>query len=324
MTIAAPVPTAGRDRARLASEPGPEGVDHSYPGARRPDRHRWVDSHGLRLSTWEWGPADGPPVLFAHGGFDFAGTYDCLAPLLADEGWRVVAWDQRGHGDSDHAPLYSWEADLRDAAAVLASVTDGALPVLGHSKGGALALQLADACPHRVSRLVNLDGLPSARSWPDVPEHHRTRLRAEELEAWLDHRAAAGTKDRRPGTIEDLATRRGRMNPRLDPAWLRYVVPIGARRSDDGWRWKIDPSMRMGGFGPWRPEWSMWRLPSLGMPVLCVLGLELEVMGWGTLPEDVVPNLPPGGRYVGLDGAGHFLHIEQPRRIADLVLEHLS
>jgi pimeloyl-ACP methyl ester carboxylesterase len=310
-------------RARLASE-APEHGPHDLPGARRPDRHRWVDGHGLRLSVWEWGAPDGPPLLLAHGGFDFAGTYDGLAPLLADAGYRVVSWDQRGHGDSGHAPLYSWEADVRDAAAVLATLGPDPVPIVGHSKGGALVLQLAEACPHRVSRLVNLDGLPSARSWPDVPEHHRSRLRAEELAGWLDHRAETAGKERRPGTLDELAARRGRMNERLTPEWLRYLVPIGARLDADGWRWKIDPSMRMGGFGPWRPEWSMWRLPSLGMPVLCVLGLEREGMGWGTLPEDVVPYLPPQGRFVGLDDVGHFVHVEQPRRVADLILEHFA
>ena len=70
-------------------------------------------------------------------GFDFARTFDVFAPLLADAGWRVVSWDQRGRGDSQHAALYSWEADLRDAVAVVDSVTAGALPVVGHSKGGA-------------------------------------------------------------------------------------------------------------------------------------------------------------------------------------------
>ncbi|WP_421117901.1 alpha/beta fold hydrolase [Aquihabitans daechungensis] len=136
-----------------------EAVDlAAYAGARRPDRRRSVDSGGIELCVWEWGAADAPAILFAHGGFDFAGTYDTLAPLVADRGWRVVSWDQRGHGDSQHAHLYSWDADLRDAAAVLDSVTDGAVPVLGHSKGGALMLQLADALPHRVSHVINLDG----------------------------------------------------------------------------------------------------------------------------------------------------------------------
>jgi pimeloyl-ACP methyl ester carboxylesterase len=296
----------------------------AYPGARRPDRRRTVESGGIELSVWEWGDEGAPPILFAHGGFDFAGTYDTLAPLVADQGWRVVSWDQRGHGDSQHAHLYSWDADLRDAVAVLDSTSAGAVPILGHSKGGALMLQLADALPHRVSHVVNLDGLPSARSWPDVPDHHRTRLLNGELAGWLDHRRAAADKIRRPGTIDELAERRGRMNPRMDPEWLRYLVPIGAYEQADGWRWKIDASMRMGGFGPWRPEWSMSRLPSLGMPVLCILGLDIEVMGWGTLPEDVVPNLPAGARFVPLDGVGHFVHIEKPSVVADLTLELIS
>lgn len=272
---------------------------------------------------WEWGDPDAPPVLFVHGGFDFAGTYDLLAPIVADAGWRVVTWDQRGHGDSSKGHLYSWAADLRDAVAVIDTLGVRSLPVVGHSKGGALMLQLADALPHRVTRLVNLDGLPSARSWPDVPDHHRTRMANGELTAWLDHRRGATTKTRRPGTIEELAARRGRMNPRLDPAWLEYVVPIGGFERPDGWRWKIDPSMRLGGFGPWRPEWSMSLLPSLPMPVLCVLGLDVEVMGWGTLPEDVEPNLPVDGRLVPLEGVGHFMHIEQPGAVAELILEHL-
>ena len=114
------------------------------------------------------------------------------------------------------------------------------------------------------------------------------------------------------------------MNPRLSKEWLRYLVTVGARQDPDGWRWKIDPALRLGGFGPWRPEWSMWRLPSLGMPVMCVLGLEVEVMGWGTLPQDVTPYLPTGARFIPLDGTGHFVHIEKPRAIADLVIEFLA
>lgn len=272
----------------------------------------------------EWGDPDAPAVLLAHGGFDFAGTFDRFAPLLADAGWRVVSWDQRGHGDSEHCELYSWEADVRDAIDVLDTVGPQPVPVIGHSKGGSLMLHLAEACPQRVSHLVNLDGLPSARSMPDVAEHTRTRLLAADLTGWLDHRRRAHEAQRKPGTLDGLAERRQRVNPRLSLDWLRYLVTIGAAESADGWRWKIDPSMRMGGFGPWRPEWSMRRLPSLGMPVLAVLGLEIEVMGWGTRPEDVYPYLPPGGRFVPLDGTGHFVHIEKPEVVADLVLEFLA
>ncbi len=295
----------------------------TFPGARRPDRRRDVDVHGLRLAVWEWGAESSPPLLLAHGGFDFAGTMDGFAARLADAGWRVVSWDQRGHGDSDHAVLYNFDCDVRDALYVLDSTTQHPVPFVGHSKGGGVVMQLADAMPHRCSHLVNLDGLPSRRHWPDVADHERARLVTGELEAWLAHRQRSGTKVRRPGTIDELAERRRKMNPRSSIEWLRYLVPIGARHDDDGWRWKLDPSMRFGGFGPWRPDWSLLRMPGLGMPFLGILGMHMEEMGWGVKPADVEPYLPMGAEFHALD-TGHFVHIEQPRAVADIVLDFLA
>ena len=295
-----------------------------YPGAAAPARTRRVDAHGVGIAVHEWGDEDAPPLLITHGGADFARTFDVFAPLLAAGGWRVVAWDHRGHGDSDHAALYSWDADLRDAFAVLRSTTDRPVPVLGHSKGGALLMGLAEAVPHRVKALVNLDGLPSRRKLPDVANRERVRLLAGDLEDWLDRRRAAAQADRRPGTIAELAARRARMNPRHDLRWLRYLVTVGARRYRDGWRWKLDPIIRGGGFGPWRPDWALWRMSSLPQPFFGVIGLVPEVMTSGNRPEEVREHLPRGGRLLVLDDVGHFVHIEQPDRIAAEVLDFLG
>ncbi len=312
------------DEGSATAKPTTFSEARGYPGASRPDRRRDVDSGGVGIAVSEWGDPDDPPLALAHGGFDFAGTFDVFAPMLAAGGWRVVAWDQRGHGDSDRAHLYSWEADLRDAAAVVATLGAQPLPFVGHSKGGNLVTHLANALPHRISALVNLDGLPSHRAMSDMADHERARRVREEMHAWLAHRRSLVDKQRRPGSIDDLARRRGRMNPRMSSQWLRYLVTVGAEQSGDGWRWKIDPSMRMGGFGPWRPQWSLLQLPAVGVPVLGVLGLEAELMGWGTKPEEVAPYLPSQSEFVGLDGVGHFVHIERPRQVADLVLEFLS
>jgi pimeloyl-ACP methyl ester carboxylesterase len=264
-------------------------------------------------------------ILLAHGGFDFAGTFDIFAPLLADAGWRAVSWDARGHGSSQPAVLYSWTADLRDAVAVLDDVSPiDPVVLLGHSKGGGIMLDLAHSQPHRLTHLVNLDGLPSRHNVPDLADHERTKMLRSELEGWLDRRRRAATIERKPDTIEGLAARRQRMNPRLPTEWLEYLVTIGGVERDDGWRWRIDPTIRPGGFGPWRPEWSMQRLPGIGVPVLGVLGLEPEVMGWGTKPADVIPNAPPVFRFEALEGVGHFVHIEQPRLVADVVLGFLA
>ncbi|HTO01677.1 MAG TPA: alpha/beta hydrolase [Microthrixaceae bacterium] len=297
---------------------------HVPDGARRPDRRRVVSATGVEISVAEWGDENDPAIFMAHGGFDFAETFNRFAPMLADAGYRVVTWDQRGHGDSQWAHLYNWEADERDGAAVLATLPEGPIPFLGHSKGGSLMMALAEVAPHRVSALVNLDGLPSGNNMPDVSERERTRMQGEEMEAWLEHRRSLIGKQRRPGTLAELAERRGRMNPRMSREWLEYLVTVGGRQDEDGWRWKLDPTMRMGGFGPWRPEWAMLRLPGLGAPVLGVLGAEFETMGWGTTAADVKQYLPPGARLVSLEDVGHFVHIEKPRLVADLVLEFLS
>jgi pimeloyl-ACP methyl ester carboxylesterase len=297
----------------------------TYPGAVAPAREYLVDADGVAIAVHEWGAEDDPAVLLVHGGFDFARTFDAFAPRLAGAGWRVVAYDHRGHGDSAHAHLYSWDADLRDAIAVLDHVAPGrAVPVIGHSKGGALMIQLADAQPFRFSRLVNLDGIPCKRRIPDVAEHERTKMLGGEVAAWLDHRRSTADARRKPGTIEEVARRRGRMNPRLPIEWLRYLVTVGGFESEDGWRWKIDPTMRFGGFGPWRPEWALMRLPGLAMPFLGVLVSEVEEMGWGTFPHHVEPYLPPDGRLEFLRGVGHFAHIEQPDEVAALLLDFLG
>ncbi len=297
----------------------------AYPGAQTPDRQHMVDVGGLRLAVHEWGDVDAPPFFFVHGGMDFGRTYDEFAPRIAAHGWRVVVWDQRGHGDSEHAALYGWDADLRDAMAVMDEISAGRpAPVLGHSKGGSLMIQLADAQPYRFTHVINVDGIPARRRGSDVAEHERTKMLTSELRDWLAHRRRTAYTQRKPGTFEELAKRRARMNPRLSMDWLRHLVSVGAREDPDGWRWKIDASMRFGGFGPWRPEWTLLKLPGLPMPFLGILGGQTEEMGWGTVPREVLPYLPLGSHCEIVEDAGHFVHIEQPALVAEMVRDFVG
>jgi pimeloyl-ACP methyl ester carboxylesterase len=302
-----------------------QAARYAYPGARAPERRRWVASHGVRLCAVEWGDPQAPPLLLAHGGSDFARTFDVFAPLLAAGGYRVVSWDHRGHGDSDHAALYSWEADLRDALVVLDSTSREPLPLVGHSKGGGLLLDIALFYPERVTRLVSIDGLPSTRrrGRRDLSQEERVQGRAEMLERWLDHRRRAHDVQRKPGTVEELARRRGEMNPRLPFEWLCYLVTAGGRQDADGWRWKLDPALRMGGFGPWRPGWILAQLPTLAVPTLGLVSRVVEPMGWGSSADELRPHLAPRTVVEDVEGLGHFLHIEAPERIATRVLDFL-
>ena len=295
-----------------------------FPGAQAPDRSYRVDAAGVGIAVHEWGERHAPPLLAIHGGFDFARTLDVFAPLVAAGGWRVVSWDHRNHGDSELVAMHGFAADLRDAAWVLKSLTDGPVPVLGHSKGGALSLRLADSWPHRVSHLINIDGMPARRKMPDVSDTERTKLLSTELAGWLDHHRRASTGQRKSDTLEGLARRRAKMNPRLTHEWLCYLVTAGARHDPDGWRWKIDPMMRMGGFGPWRPDWAIEGLAGLAMPFLGIVGDQSEPMGWEASEEELRPFVPRHARLETVAGTGHFVHIEEPDKVAALVLEFLG
>lgn len=282
-----------------------------------------MDAHGVQLAVYEWGDPAAPPLVLVHGGFDFARTFDVFAPLLADAGYRVVAFDHRGHGDSQHAELYSWLADQRDLLAVVDSVSRTPFPVIGHSKGGALLLNVIEALPHRFTRFVAIDGLPFRRMPPDMPDRGHTLMMREEVARWLDQRRTAADRQRKPGTLDGLAERRARMNPRLSHEWLRYLVQQGGREDADGWRWKIDPSVGPGGFGPWRMRWTTDRLPGFPIPLLALIPTEMEQMGWNVTRADLEPFLPSGARLVVMQDTGHFIHIERPAETAALVLDFL-
>ena len=67
-----------------------------------PRSRRVSAAHGLELHLLEWS-TEGVPMLLLHGFGNEAHLWDDFAPLVAPH-YRVLALDQRGHGDSDHDP----------------------------------------------------------------------------------------------------------------------------------------------------------------------------------------------------------------------------
>src|SRR3970040_2037245 len=78
---------------------------------------REIRLSGLRFHYVEWGTAAAPPLVLLHGFTGHARTWDDFAASVAD-GFRVLALDQRGHGDSDRAPHGDSEIAPEGAARV--------------------------------------------------------------------------------------------------------------------------------------------------------------------------------------------------------------
>ena len=124
-------------------------------------RERQVDVGGaggeLRVRVREW-PGDGPPVVLVHGLASNARIWDAVAPRLAER-FRVVAYDQRGHGLSDK-PVggYGFSQVVSDLRGLIRALELGHPTLVGHSWGGNVVLEYAATYADDVAGLVLVDG----------------------------------------------------------------------------------------------------------------------------------------------------------------------
>ncbi len=117
----------------------------------------WVDIGDLKVRYLDWG-GDGVPLLALHGLASTAHWYDIVAPLLRDR-YRIIAPDQRGHGQTTSAPSgYDWQTLSEDLTGLLDHVGLDQVAVMGHSWGGNVATNFAANFPSRVTRLIMIDG----------------------------------------------------------------------------------------------------------------------------------------------------------------------
>lgn len=117
---------------------------------------------GMRLRYFEQGPATGPAVLLLHGYTDSSFSFSRILPLLPSD-WRVIAIDQRGHGESDRPEAgYTIDDFATDALEVMDALDVPSAVVVGHSMGSFIARRMAERAPDRVAHLVLLGSAPSA------------------------------------------------------------------------------------------------------------------------------------------------------------------
>jgi pimeloyl-ACP methyl ester carboxylesterase len=140
----------------------------------------------------------GPAVLLLHG---FGASYEVnwarpgIADALVTSGRRVIAYDARGHGQSDkpHDPqAYEHDAMVRDAQALLDLVGVDAVDVVGYSMGSIVSSRLAAVEPR--ARSLVLGGI-GGRVGRAADEDRRARIAAA-LEARAGERGAADAEAR--------------------------------------------------------------------------------------------------------------------------------
>ena len=115
---------------------------------------RFVQANGIRHHYLEWGDAGDPPLLMLHATGLCAGPWKPLARNLA-QCYRVLAFDQRGHGDTDKSEKgYRFEYAGEDLAAVVEGMGLERPRVIGHSSGGLATIIAANLLPRRFGPVV--------------------------------------------------------------------------------------------------------------------------------------------------------------------------
>lgn len=233
-----------------------------------------------------------------HGLAGHALEWASVADRLVDS-YRVVAFDQRGHGASTTHPVdVSRAAFVDDVVAVIEQLHLGPVVLVGQSMGAHTALLAAAARPDLVSRLVLIEGgvggggpgasdgvITWLKQWP-TPFAGKT--------AAIDY-FGGGQLGR--GWSDGLADTSAGLVPRFDVEVMHEAIL--AVHGEERW-----------------DEWS-----SIRQPVLLVKARD------GFLPQaeaDRMLATNPHVRLVTIDGAGHDVHLEAPDKLAAALLPFLD
>ena len=223
---------------------------------------------------------DGPPVLLSHGYSATGRMWDGQLAAFSDR-HRVIAWDMRGHGETESPgdpALYSADATVADMKALLSHLGIARGVIGGLSLGGYVSLMFALTHPEMVRALVICDSGPGYRN-AEAREawNRRAHERAAELEArGLD--ALGGRSREMRESMRYHASAQG-----LAHAARGMLAQTGSRVIDG--------------------------LPSIRVPTLVIVGDRDEPF---LAPCRYIASKIPGARLEVIEGAGHSSNLDQP------------
>lgn len=249
--------------------------------------------HDTTIRYTVTGQSDGPTFAFIHGWGCDRTDYDAVTGFLSDR-YRVIAIDLAEHGESRSArEVWTIEEFGRDVVAVLTAEAAHSVVVVGHSLGGAVAVETARLLPAAVSHVVALDGLHYLSLYPAQDERQARAV----LQPFYDDFDAATR-----GMVE------GGSPEGTDPARTNaYFTKMAAVRQPAGLRaieglvdWDMDAAL-----GDVREPVTLFAVRSL-------IGQE-AIERYGDR-IDIVP----------VDLGSHHFHVESPEGTAELLIQVVS
>ena len=184
-------------------------------------------SDGAETTVQQWGER-GPVIVGVHGLGASRRGWARIGEKLADR-YRVVAYDQRGHGDGAPSGPMTFERGVHDLADVVASLGEPVHALMGHSWGGAIVI--AGGPPLDVARVAAIDPMLRVEQgvWSGnvLPEYQKMFAQTlQEREASIRRSYAALPE------IEVEAKMHATRKLALEP-----IVALGGENGIDDGRW---------------------------------------------------------------------------------------
>lgn len=283
----------------------------------------FLDRQQLRLHYRVSGSPSSPAVILVHGGMDHCRTWDEIAENLSSE-YQVITPDLRGHGDSGWASdgHYRTDADLCDLAKLIETRKLEKVSIVGHSRGGDIALRFSSVFPDMVERVVAIEGTNVSLAERDG---HEARPIAGRLRTWICERMNQEMRpERRFKSVEDAAQRIRLKDRELNESAAYHLALHGLRKNHDGtFSWKFDPMMKVQPILDIssRQLAELWR--NISCPVLLIRGS--GCLGWSADPRT-------DGRYddfrhariVTFPCQSHLVHLVESKGVYSCIREFLG
>jgi len=293
-------------------EATPESIGMSagerLPGTPEPMRH-WTGIGGIRLAGDVWGDARGPLVVLQHGGGQTRHAWKRTGEVLGAAGYHAIAFDARGHGDSDWAADGAYGQDLmvQDLQCVLAELGNQRPVLVGASMGGGTSLVAAGEHLVDATALVLVDIAPRVEL-PGIEKINAFMSRNPEgfdsLEQVAEAIASYQPHRERPTHLQGLAKN----------------VRLGA---DGKYHWHWDPRFRQGHRDL---KLRQARLEAcaraLTVPSLLVRGGMSDVLTDEGVREFLA--LAPSSEFVNVSSAGHMVAGDRNDTFGKAVVEFLT
>ena len=259
-----------------------------------------LDVPGARLYWESAGHASAPAVLLIHAGVATLRMWDPLVDALAAD-HLVIRYDTRGFGQTEFDDVtYS---DRADALAILDHLGVAAATVVGASRGGSIAIDLAVEHPSRVTGIVVIGSGPSG--FPETELSERENELVDAIDA-----AEVGGDWAEAARLENALWNVGplREPADVDPGFLRTATELGRSNIRHG-------AGATGGL-PLEPP-AYGRIGELALPTLVVVG-SLDVSAALAEYEYLVGAIPDATGRVFRDAA-HLPSVERPAEFQQML-----